>query len=97
MTMGRLREEERPRSVSGALNDLGVVRFNLGCSEEAATAYRQAIGLLESVLGKGHPLLVSPLSNLGESYLRMGTLAEASAAFRRASDICDASGMSQGL
>jgi tetratricopeptide (TPR) repeat protein len=86
-----------PVQVSAALNGLGVVRFNLKRFEEAATAYRRSIDLLESALGKGHPLLVSPLSNLGESYLKMGTLTEASAAYRRAADICDASVMIEDL
>jgi tetratricopeptide (TPR) repeat protein len=86
-----------PVLVSSTLNALGVVRFNLGRFEEAATAYRQSIDLLESALGMGHPLLVSPMSNLAESYLKMDKLTEASEAYRRTADICDAAGKDQDL
>ena len=68
-----------------------------GRFDEAAIAHRESIGLLEGIYGKEHPLLVAPLANLGESYLKMGKLDSASLAYQRAMDICDKSAANQDL
>ena len=56
----------------------------LGRPSEAARLYRQAIVILEKILGTDHPELAVALSNLASVYLTQKRYLEAEALFQRA-------------
>ncbi|MEM9461127.1 MAG: serine/threonine-protein kinase [Myxococcota bacterium] len=67
-----------------ALNGLGIIEDRLGEHDRALDNYRQALALVDSMLGPEHPRLATVLGNLSNAYLALGRHEEAVAAAKRA-------------
>src|SRR5688572_6907774 len=69
------------------LNNLGVEAHARGRYAEAVLALRQALERAESALAPDHALIATTLSNLAESEIALGSLADAEAHIRRAVEV----------
>ena len=67
-----------------ALNSLGIVEDRLGEHARALDDYRQALALLDSMLGPEHPRHAMVLGNIANAYLALGRHEEAVSAAKRA-------------
>jgi Tetratricopeptide repeat len=54
------------------LNNMGSSLSELGCHAGALDCFRRSLALTEKQLGPEHPLLLLPLTGLGEAYLGLG-------------------------
>lgn len=83
---GNSRRAGDPR-VSTTLNNLGKVYQYLGRYVDAETAYRRAIGLMETQFGPSHVVLAKPLANLGSLYVENGKYGQAESLQRRSLEL----------
>lgn len=73
---GRL-NGERSVEHATALGDLAAAQRERGDLPEAEASYRACIALIERAEGVGSPLLIGPLTGLGDTYVRAGLYPQA--------------------
>lgn len=70
-TIKDIHGDEHP-DTAGALNNLAVVKKNLGKFDEATEYYEQALSIQDKRLGKTHPVTLTTRENLGLLYEEIG-------------------------
>lgn len=75
---------ERSLEHATALADLAAAQLRRGDLADAITNYKTSIALIERADGVGSPLLVGPLTGLGDAYVRSALYAEARGAYELA-------------
>jgi len=85
--------ESRPdcrRDLGIAKNNLGMVRRLQKQNQESRLLFEEALAIVESDTGPGHPLLARIQNNLGDTYAALGLRDQADAAFRQSIQIAEA-------
>lgn len=68
---------ERSVAHASALGDLAAAQRERGDLPEAEASYRACIALIERAEGVGSPLLIAPLTGLGDTYIKAGLYPQA--------------------
>ena len=76
-------------NTAAALNNLALIRQELGRLEEAEPIYQRALAIYEQNLGPLHPNTATSLNNLASLYQEQGKLEEAEPLYRRVLTICE--------